>query len=375
VCSSDLPQKTPISASSFSDARKKLDEVIFKVLNQKIIAAHDALTGTGDSPQLWFNHRLFAVDGSKINLPRELISQNYRTPSKDAHYPQGLLSCLYQLKSKIPYDFDLVNHGNERQCALAHLKTLTTNDVVVYDRGYFSYAMLYYHSQAGVHPVFRLQKNTFKEIDDFRNSTHTDQIITLLPTKDTQRSIRQQYPDIQFEALTIRLIKYTLAGKTYCIGTTLIDEKYTIEALKEVYHARWGIEELYKISKNMIEVDDFHGRSERNVKQELFAHFVLITMSRLCTNESENLLNSLLNLQPDEMEPEQTLQANFKNSLATISRHLEDIMFVPARCIKKVMDDIVSSISRNHQKLRPGRSYVRKSKKPVNKWRGCESTA
>ncbi|WP_221902023.1 transposase [Bathymodiolus platifrons methanotrophic gill symbiont] len=59
-------------------------------------------------------------------------------------------------------DFDLVNHGNERQCALAHLKTLTTGDVVVYDRGYFSYAMLYYHMQMGVHPVFRLQKNTFK---------------------------------------------------------------------------------------------------------------------------------------------------------------------------------------------------------------------
>lgn len=369
-----LPQKTPISASSFSDARKKLDEAIFKVLNRRIIAAHDTLSKVDAPSQLWLTHRLFAVDGSKLNLPRELIEQNYRTPTKDAHYPQGLLSCLFQLKSKTPYDYDLVNHGNERQCALAHLKTLTTNDVVVYDRGYFSYAMLYYHIQKGVHPVFRLQKNTFKAIDDFRNSTQTDQIITLLPTKDTRRDIRKQYPDIQFEALTIRLIKYTVEGKTYCIGTTLIDERYTIEALKEVYHARWGIEELYKISKNMMVVDDFHGRSERTVKQALFAHFVLITMSRLCTNESENFLNSLLNVQPDEMEPEQTLQANFKNSLATMSRHLEDIMFIPARCIKKVREDIVSSISRNYQKIRPGRSYERKSKKPGNKWRGCEST-
>ena len=139
-----LPQKQPISASSFSDARKKLDEDIFKVLNQRIIDAHDKLTEPGDQPYQWFNHRLFAVDGSKLNLPRELIDKGYRTPSEDAYYPQGLLSCLYQLKSKIPYDFDLVSHGNERQCALAHLKTLTTDDVVVYDRGYFSYAMLYY---------------------------------------------------------------------------------------------------------------------------------------------------------------------------------------------------------------------------------------
>jgi hypothetical protein len=226
--------------------------------------------------------------------------------------------------------------------------------------------MLYYHVQRGVHPIFRLQKNTFKAIDDFRNSTQTDQIITLSPTKDTQRDIRKQSPDIQFEALTFRLIKYTLEGKTYCIGTTLIDERYMIEALKEVYHARWGIEKLYKISKNMMVVDDFHGRSERTVKQELFAHFVLITMNRLCTNESENLLNSLLNLQPDEMEPEQTIQANFKKSLATMSRHLEDILFIPTHCIKKMMDDIVSSISRYHQKVRPGRSHSFLIKKPID---------
>ena len=213
-----LPQKQPISASSFSDARQKLDEAIFKVLNQRIIAAHDTQTELNDRSQRWLNHRLFAVDGSKLNLPRELIGHNYRTPSNDADYPQGLLSCLYQLKSKIPYDFDLVDHGNERQCALAHLKTLTTNDVVVYDRGYFSYAMLYYHLLMGVHPVFRLQKNTFKAIDDFRNSTLTDQTLTLLPAKDTRRDIRKHYPDIQFEALTIRLIQYTLAGKPTVSG-------------------------------------------------------------------------------------------------------------------------------------------------------------
>ena len=154
-----------------------------------------------------------------------------------------------------------------------------------------------------------------------------------------------------------------------------MDRQYTIEALKDVYHARWGIEELYKISKEMIVVDDFHGKSERTVKQELFAHFVLITMSRLCSNESENLLSSLLNLKPDERDAKQKIQVNFKNCLATVSRHLEEIMFVPVHCIKHVMDEIVCSISRHRQKTRPGRSYVRKSKKPMSKWKECKSTA
>ncbi len=79
-----------------------------------------------------------------------------------------------------------------------------------------------------------------------------------------------------------------------------MDKQYTIEALKDVYHARWGIEELYKVSKTIVEVDNFHGRSERTVKQEMFAHFVLITMSRTCASASEHLLASLLNLPVDE---------------------------------------------------------------------------
>ena len=56
----------------------------------------------------WQGHRIFAIDGSRINLPRPLLRCGYKTPSDNAHYPQGLLSCLYQLKAKIPMDFHLV---------------------------------------------------------------------------------------------------------------------------------------------------------------------------------------------------------------------------------------------------------------------------
>ena len=164
------------------------------------------------------NQRIFAVDGSKINLPHELIEDGYKTPSDNAYYPQGLVSCLYQLKSKIPYDFDLVKHGDERKCALLHLTSLKENDIVVYDRGYFSYAMLYYHVKSNIYPVFRLQKNTYKEIEEFRTSNQADQIITLSPSKDTSRDIKKKFPDISVVPLKLRLIKYTIAETTYCIA-------------------------------------------------------------------------------------------------------------------------------------------------------------
>jgi len=328
-------------------------------LNKRIITTWQQ-ENENDTAYRWLGHRLFAVDGSKLNLPRPLTDQGYKMPMEKAHYPQGLLSCLYQLKSKVPYDFDLVSHGNERQCALAHLNVLVEHDVVVYDRGYFSYAVLYYHTQAKIHPIFRLQKSLYPEIDNFRLSDSNDQVVQLRPSKETQREIKKKYPDMIFTPLSLRLIKYTIADETYCLGTTLMYSKYTNEDFKQAYHARWGIEELYKVSKNLIDVGDFHGRSERTVKQELFAHFVLITLSRLCANESENLLGKLfspMNREKENASPEKK-QVNFKNTLATLSRHREDFMFIPARCIKVVMDEIVDSICR--RRVKTGHTTIKK---------------
>jgi hypothetical protein len=142
-----LPQKSSIAPSSFCAARQKLDEAVFKRANQKILAAY----GDDASRYCWLGHRLFAIDGSKINLPRQLLACGYSTPGKTAHYPLGLLSCLYELKSQMPFDFDLVSHANERLCALHHLDVLQASDVVVYDRGYFSYLLLHRHVENGIH--------------------------------------------------------------------------------------------------------------------------------------------------------------------------------------------------------------------------------
>ena len=80
-----LPQNGSIAPSSFCTARMKLDETVFKEINQKIIINYA-------QEDRWLGHRIFAVDGSKINLPRTLLSSGYKLPSKNANYPQGLLS-------------------------------------------------------------------------------------------------------------------------------------------------------------------------------------------------------------------------------------------------------------------------------------------
>ena len=98
-----LPQPSPVSPSAMCAARAKVHENLFRALHAELLRRAGE---TAMGPR-WKGHRRFAVDGTKLNLPRPLVAAGYRTPSDNAYYPQGLLSCLYRLRSRIPVDFDL----------------------------------------------------------------------------------------------------------------------------------------------------------------------------------------------------------------------------------------------------------------------------
>lgn len=361
-----LPQEKPVVPAAFCNARKKMDESIFKHLNQQIIQTYPMER----NDYCWKNHRLFAVDGSKLNLPKELLENAYQKPSSNAYYPQGLVSCLYQLKAKIPFDFDLSPHKDERAMALQHLQVLEPNDLVIYDRGYFSYALLHAHHKKGLQAVFRLASSSYTIISDFIKSSDTERLITIMPTASNQKDILIKNPDIDFLPIQLRLIKYTIDNTTYTLGTTLLDNQdYPSCDFPDLYHARWGIEELYKLSKLLIDVEDFHAKTERGVKQELFAHFVILTLSRIFANQTDDAL--LLRKNSDETS--KTMKTNMKNCLITFARHLEGLFLRQSLFVRETVTIIAQSMATCYQAIRPNRSFVRVSNKVPNKWRSAKT--
>ena len=359
-----LPTSRPVAQSSMSNARKKLHEDIFKTLNTRIISTYESDV----EEQRWRGHRLFAVDGSKINLPRQLRDNAYVLPSGNAYYPQGTVSCLYQLQSKIPYDFDLVAHQNERALALSHLKLLKPRDLVIFDRGYFGYGLLYSFLQANVDVVFRLQPSSFTAVNDFFVGPLSDQEVSLEIPPKRQYGVRSKYPGVEFKPIRFRLVKYVHADTIYVLGTSLLDrQRYSIGDLSDLYHSRWGIEELYKISKVLIDVEDFHAQTERGVKQELFAHFVLMTMNRIFANHAETQINDgKNNTSPDNLVNSQPMfRVNIKNSLLTMARSLELLLLDQRTAIARTINNVMDTITSCRQKERPDRRYDRVSRRAV----------
>ncbi len=159
------------------------------------------------------------------------------------------------------------------------------------------------------------------------------------------------------------LVRYEAGGSEYCLATTLADaDRYGAADLLDLYHGRWSIEELYKISKNFIAVDEFHARSERGVRQEAYAHFALIAATRSLAKEGDDLLAQMR----EKGKPRQTV--NFKNALALVAANLEELLLAGAVFAAEAAARAAEWILRARSRLRPGRSYPRVSKKPASKW-------
>ena len=140
-----------------------------------------------------------------------------------------------------------------------------------------------------------------------------------------------------------------------------------LEHVRSAELGRRSIEELYKISKQLLTVEEFHGQTERTVQQELFAHCSLIALARLFTNRSEESFRA------DPGKP--VMQANFKSSLRTVARHLEGLFLEHAAMLGKTVERILAGIAACRQRQRPNRSFPRLSRKPASKWRSSKATA
>ena len=84
-------------------------------------------------------------------------------------------------------------------------------------------------------------------------------------------------------------------------------------------------------------------------------------MTRLFTNQSEAGFPTAAGKEP--------LQANFRNGLCTVGRHLEGLFLTYATTLSETVSTILASIAGSRQRQRSNRSYARVSQKPASKWR------
>jgi len=273
---------------AFSQARSKLNEWGFIRLNE--IAANTFYEKS--EYYTWNNHRLLAVDGTRIMLPnhptiKEEFGECSFGPNADSKRSMAIGSMLYDVLNQITVDAQLAPYKNlnnkknsERALLEKHMSKLKSGDLLLLDRGYPSFVLFFLLMAQNVDFTVRMKGSWWKVVREFRESGERERIVTFtLPDKD--RSKMTEYPASASNPIKCRLVRVELdAGEVEILCTSLIDTKlYPYEQFKELYHFRWNEEEAYKLLKNRIELENFSGKTAKAVKQDFHAKMFLMTLS------------------------------------------------------------------------------------------------
>ena len=88
----------------------------------------------------------------------------------------------------------------------------------------------------------------------------------------------------KFYEMKMRIVRFPISENTYeCIITNLPPDTFPAEAVKELYHMRWGIETSFRELKYAIGLTYFHSKKVEYIKQEIWARMILYNFCEIIT--------------------------------------------------------------------------------------------
>jgi hypothetical protein len=348
------------SKSAFVQCRKKINPLIFKELSQ--VLTSEFYTDNDESVKLWKGFRLLAVDGSRIALPdtKELRSIYGATKNQTkTSVVQARMSVLYDVLNNYVIDGKIAPLTiGEKSLAIEHLTHTRNKDLVIYDRGYPSFDLIYEHLLSKIDCLIRVKINFNGATKDLIESGKYSSVIDMKPGKNVSLK-NKNYS--RSDSLKVRLIKVDLPdGTTEVLMTTLLSSKtYPTGIFKDLYLKRWGVEIFYDELKNKIKVELFSGYSDQCIQQDFYAALFISNIQTLMVTE----LN-------EELQQDQTNQYKYKVNSNLSYGFLKDRvveLLLSSKDIDEVLFEL-KDIFRNHLiPIRPKRSFQRHKDKYRNR--------
>lgn len=351
----DIAQET-FSKSAFVQARKKIKPEVFKHLNQRII--EEFYKDNSGVLRQFDNLRILAMDGSRLTLPftKELEEIYGQTKNQTNTYIVQTKACvLYDLLNEICINGILSSiDTDERTQAKQLLEHCQANDLIIYDRGYPSFELIYEHYQKNLHFLMRMPLDFSQVVKDFVASGKTSQIVEIKPG---QKKSFENKPYTKSSTLKIRLLRITLnGGGIEVLATSLLDSKhYGNEVFKELYFKRWKIETYYDELKNKLKIEEFSGYSNQSILQDFYSTLFVSNIQTLIENE----INEEIEKESKTKNIKYQYKINTTLSYGFMKDRILELFFT-----KNDMNDIINELKELFKKhlipIRPDRKFERK---------------
>jgi len=344
----NLPTDEPVSAPSFCDARHKITTALLRHMLREL--AQNSIEDLG-SAQRWLGRRVFAVDGTKVNLQRSRdLAREFGVP-ESGYCPQALVSVLLDVCAKAPVDLQISPFASsEREHLLSLLPSLAAGDVLVLDRGYPSHELFQELTAKGIDFLVRVPgSHTFAAVDGIRQSLGNDYIYHFDPPAGSPNT---------WTRLTLRVLRITRDGNTSFFVTSLRRTDATRAQIAQLYHLRWQAEEFFKLLKgDYVGQGQFRSKSSTGIKQEIHALVLFLAIARVL------MLSAAKSAGVDYSSLSQ------KAAVLGLARYLTRLLLEtrPERAVDHVKHLLRRALSAR-ENPRPGRCAPRISFRPRLRW-------
>lgn len=304
---------------------------------------------------------VFAVDGSRIDLPRtHSHEQAYSTirhqrggknrkrkplktkDAKKANSPQLWLTTMWHTGTGLPWDWRTgPADSNERAHLREMLDGLPAGALVTADAGYVGYDGLQAIVQGGRHVLLRVGANVrlLKKLGYARESVGT---VYLWPDRESKRGNRP---------LVLRLVVAS-DGKqpVYLVTNILSPRELSDRQVIELYARRWGIELFYRHLKQTFRRRKLLSREAQNAKLEItWSLFGLWAMS----------LYALVQAAGEGVTP---VKLSFAKLLQAFRRAMRDYLHPTVRG-ERLCEQLRAAIIDSYQRRnKASRNYPRRKK-------------
>ena len=346
------------SDSAFCQARRKIKHEAFQEISE--------IVGNGfyeeANYKLYDEYRVWAIDGSDINLPNtEQVIEEFGSQSfKHGIQAQSLVSVLYDVLNHVIIHAAMARHdANERVLAMDHLSYLdklrknnngkNQKELILMDRGYPCEELISTLQSLGFYFVIRSNKKNFWR--EIRDACTNDAII--------QRKSK-------FGLITARIVEVPLGnGKSETLITNIMDNKFTISTFSEIYHMRWGVETNYDILKQVLQIENFSGKSPLCIRQDFHATTFLVNLLACIEADSADEVKNI-NISHGYTHER---KMNITRTLSVLKASVIILLVTTSSAKReKIFEYIQSELKKTLTSVRPGRSFPRQRAHPALKF-------
>jgi hypothetical protein len=311
----------------------------------------------------WKEFRLLALDGTTINMPQWKALRAHFGAAKNGKSKGRTQARLVMLQfplTRIPWRYEVAPIGQgERTLAAKLLDHLSPNDLVLLDRGFWSYGLFHQIQGRGAHFAIRLPSHV--RLHTLRRLSSRDRLVRWkmpsgprwrksdLPPHIDLRVVDYKIPGFRPSAVVTNVLDPRKVSREDWVGLATQTEAGAKRLEVGLYHRRWEIETTFfelKVTQGL--EGSLRSRRPHGVYYEIAGHVLLYTLVRWLMVEAAVAAS---------LDP---LRLSFKAALEELCEMRYALLTAtPQRVRQVLLPRLLERIASHVVPLRPGRHFPR----------------